>query len=241
MTSPLLSIVIPAYNEGARIAGTLDKVVRFLETQSYAWEVMVVDDGSTDGTAALVEERAKTDTRIRLERRPHAGKGWTVRHGMLAAKGKLRMLCDADLAMPIEFLPRFLSKIDEGYDAAIGSREAPGARRFGEPAGRHLIGRAFNWCVRMLAVRRFQDTQCGFKCFRAEAAETLFPLQRTKGFGFDVEVLYLAVRKKMRVAEVPIDWYHQPQSKVRPMVDSFVMLRDMVAVRMNGLLGRYGG
>jgi glycosyltransferase involved in cell wall biosynthesis len=241
LTSPSLSIVIPTYNEEPRIAGTLEKVVRFLEAQSYGWEVVVVDDGSTDGTAALVEERAKAEARIRLERRPHAGKGWTVRHGMLAAKGRLRMLCDADLAMPIEFLPRFLAKIDEGHDVAIGSREAHGARRFGEPAGRHLIGRAFNWCVRLLAVRQFQDTQCGFKCFRAGAAETLFPLQRTKGFGFDVEVLYLAVRKKMQVAEVPIDWHHQPRSKVRPMVDSFIMLRDMVAVRLNGLLGRYGG
>ncbi|MBM3944479.1 MAG: glycosyltransferase family 2 protein, partial [SAR202 cluster bacterium] len=226
VSAPHLSIVIPAYNEQARIGASLDKIARFLEGQPYGWEVVVVDDGSTDRTAAIVNERGAGNVRIRLESQPHAGKGWAVRHGMLAASGELRMLCDADLAMPIDFLPRFLEKMSEGFDVVIGSREVSGARRFDEPPARHWIGRAFNWCVRMLAVRRFQDTQCGFKCFTAGAARSLFTIQRTKGFGFDVEILFLALRQGLQVAEIPIDWYHQPHSKVRPMVDAFTMLRD---------------
>ncbi|MDA1188123.1 MAG: glycosyltransferase family 2 protein [Chloroflexi bacterium] len=239
MTTPYLSIVIPAYNEEPRIGATLDKVTRYLDAQAYDWEVVVVDDGSSDRTADIVSRHSVKDARVRLESQPHAGKGWAVRGGMLAATGERRMLCDADLAMPIEFLGHFLDKLSEGFDIAIGSRELPGSRRFDEPPARHWIGRAFNWSVRTFAVRRFQDTQCGFKCFTAQAAQALFSLQRTKGFGFDVEILFLAQKRGLHVTEIPIDWYHQPHSKVRPAVDAFIMLRDILFVRFTALFGGY--
>ena len=238
MATPFLSIVIPAFNESERIAYTLDKVVSYLSSQSYSWEVLVVDDGSSDDTAAVASEWAhasESEQRVHVETIPHGGKGWAVKRGMLAASGRYRFMCDADLAMPIEQLGAFLDRMEEGYDIVIGSRQMTGARRFDEPVGRHIMGRAFNWSVRLLAVSGFEDTQCGFKCFRGEVAEELFARQRTKGFGFDVEVLYLAAKNGLRVLEMPIDWYHQSSSKVRPFVDSFLMLRDTAFVRLRGM------
>ena len=213
--------------------------MRHLSAQSYRWEVLVVDDGSSDGTKALASEWAQAQPGVRLETIPHAGKGAAVRHGMLAATGELRFMCDADLAMPIDGLPAFLERMDAGYDVVIGSRQIAGARRFNEPAVRHVLGRIFNWVVRLLGVGGFQDTQCGFKCFRGEAAERLFGLQRTKGFGFDVEILYLARKTGLRVLEMPIEWHHHRASKVRAGLDSFLMLRDTLLVRWRALLGRY--
>ena len=240
MTNPFLSIIIPAFNEEARILTTLERVVDYLSGQSYSWEVLVVDDGSSDSTAALVNQWALIHQGVGLERLPHNGKGWAVKHGMLAATGEYRFLCDADLAMPIEKMEGFLREMREGYDIVIGSRQISGARRFNEPAIRHLMGRFFNWAVRLLAVGPFQDTQCGFKCFRGEIVAELFASQRTKGFGFDVEILYVALKRGMRVKEIPIDWYHQTASKVRTGVDSFLMLRDTLLVLWNDLRGRYG-
>ena len=230
--APFLSVVIPAFNEEKRIGATLEAVLAYLGEQAYASEVLVVDDGSVDATAALAERAAGPDKRVKIERLSHAGKGWAVKHGMLAARGDYRFMCDADLAMPIQQLGAFVRHMVEGYDIVIGSRQKAGARRFGEPLGRHVMGRVFNWCVRMLAVRGFEDTQCGFKCFRGSVAEELFRLQRTKGFAFDVEILYMAARKGLKVIEVPIDWHHQESSKVRPYVDSLMMLRDTMLVRL---------
>ena len=240
MAQPFLSIVIPAYNEETRIAQTLDTVVKYMEGQDYSWEVIVADDGSQDGTAGLVEAAAEANPGIRLVRLSHRGKGWAVRGGMLEARGQYRFLADADLSMPIEQLERFLPSGPADFDIAIGSREAPGARRFHEPFRRHLMGRAFNFMVRLLAVKGISDTQCGFKCFEAHAAETLFPLQRAQGFGFDVEILFLAQRLGMRIKEVPIDWYYHEGSKVKPLRDSFLMLKDLLSVRWNSTKGRYG-
>ncbi len=240
MAQPFLSIVIPAYNEEIRIAQTLDTVVGYVRGQGYSWEVVVADDGSQDRTAALVEAAVRENPEIRLVRLDHRGKGWAVKSGMLEAQGQYRFLADADLSMPIEHLERFLPPRLTGFDVAIGSREAPGARRFHEPTRRHLMGRAFNGMVRLLAVKGFTDTQCGFKCFEAQVAETLFPLQRAHGFGFDVEVLFLAQRLGMRIKEVPIDWYYHEGSKVKPLRDSFLMLNDLLSVRWNSFRGRYG-
>lgn len=238
MTKSFLSVVIPAFNEDKRIETTLESVVTYLSSQAYEWEVLVVDDGSSDGTASLTGEwirRSESEGRVRVETMPHGGKGWAVRHGMLAASGQYRFMCDADLAMPIHQLGAFVERMEEGYDVVIGSRQVDGARRFDESAGRHFRGRVFNWLVRLLAVGGFEDTQCGFKCFRGDVAEDLFSVQVTKGFGFDVEVLYLAVKKDLRVLEMPIDWHHQSSSTVRPVVDSFLMLRDAAAVRLRGV------
>ena len=233
--TPFLSVVIPAFNEEKRIGATLETVLGYLSEQSYSWEVLVADDGSVDGTAALAARAAGADKRVRVERLQHGGKGWALRHGMLAASGEHRFMCDADLAMPIQQLGAFVRHMSEGHDIVIGSRQVAGARRFDEPFGRHLMGRVFNWCVRMLAVPDFEDTQCGFKCFRGSVADELFRLQRTKGFAFDVEILYMASRKGMKVIEIPIDWHHQESSKVRPFVDSLMMLRDTMLVRLRGV------
>ena len=233
-----LSIVVPAYNEEARIDDSLRKLIAYLSSQDYTWEVLVADDGSTDATASLVEPHSDGE-RVRLLRLPHTGKGGAVKAGMLQAKGRYRMMCDADLAMPVEWISGFVEAMERGHDVVIGSRQIEGARRFGESASRHLMGRLFNWCVRLVAVSNFQDTQCGFKCFSAEAAEKLFTLQRSTGFGFDVEILFLASRAGMDVIETPIDWYHQPNSKVRPMIDAALMLKDALALRLNSGLGRY--
>ena len=240
MAQPFLSIVIPAYNEETRIAQTLRTVVDYVQKQGYWWEVVVADDGSQDGTAALVEAAAREHPEIRLVGLDHRGKGWAVKIGMLEARGQYRFLADPDLSMPIEHLEKFLPPRLTDFDIAIGSREAPGALRFHEPMVRHLMGRAFNGMVRLLAVRGFSDTQCGFKCFEAQVADTLFPLQRSQGFGFDVEVLFLAQRLGMRIKEVPIDWYYHEGSKVKPLRDTFLMLNDLLSVRWHSLKGRYG-
>ena len=239
MARPFLSIIIPAFNEEARIISTLEKVVDYLSHQSYSWEVLVVDNGSLDGTANLVRHWGPAHHGVRCESIAQGGKGWAIRHGMLAAAGKYRFMCDADLAMPIEGLEAFLNRMDEGYDIVIGSRQVAGAQRFNEPMWRHVMGRVFNRCVRLLAVGGFEDTQCGFKCFRGEAADLLFQLQRTKGFAFDVEILYLALKWELRVLEMPIGWYHQRESKVRAGVDTFLMLRDTMLVRWHDLRRRY--
>jgi len=239
-SNPLLSVVIPAFNESARIIGTLDELARYLDEQTYTTEILVVDDGSVDGTADMVREWATDRPDTFVIGIPHAGKGWAVRAGMLAARGSYRFMCDADLAMPVHWIGEFLERMEVGLDIVIGSREASGARRFDEPAYRHLMGRVFNRVVRLLAVRGFQDTQCGFKCFRAEVADHLFRLQRTRGMGFDVEILFLAVKRGFTIEEMPIDWYHQEISKVRPGADTIDMLKDTIVVRLRDLARKYG-
>jgi glycosyltransferase involved in cell wall biosynthesis len=236
---PFLSIIIPAYNEESRIVDTLGKVVDYLGSQTYTWELVVVDDGSTDNTASLVRPFAQDHSGVELVRVAHGGKGWAVNQGMLWTKGEYRFLCDADLSMPIEHLSRFLSPSNPPFDVAIGSREAPGARRIGEPHRRHFMGRAYNLLVRLLAVSGLADTQCGFKCFSAEAAQDLFRLQKLHGFAFDVEILFLARKRGYRIREVPIDWYYRSQSKVRPFKDSLTMSRDIIKVRWHYFRGKY--
>ena len=237
---PLLSVVIPAFNESARIVATLDALAQYLGGQEYKSEVLVVDDGSVDGTADLVLQWAADRSDTFVISIPHAGKGWAVRAGMLAARGSYRFMCDADLAMPVHWIGAFVERMEAGLDVVIGSREAVGARRFDEPAYRHMMGRVFNRVVRLMAVRGFQDTQCGFKCFRAEVAEQLFRLQRTKGMGFDVEILFLAVKRGINIEEMPIDWYHQDISKVRPGADTIDMLKDTIVIRLRDLARKYG-
>ncbi|MCS6802703.1 MAG: glycosyltransferase family 2 protein [Chloroflexota bacterium] len=235
-----LSVVIPAYNEEARIGVALEKVRAYLEHQPYSSEVIVVENGSTDRTAAIVETAAaQPGVPVRLLRLDRAGKGRAVRAGMLAAVGEYRFFADADLSMPIEQLARFLPPAIGAADLAIGSREAPGARRIGEPAYRHIMGRVYNLIIRLVAVNGFDDTQCGFKMFRGEAADWLFRHQLIDGWAFDIELLLLAKRRGYRIVEVPIDWYHGEQSKVRPVRDTVTMLGETLKIRLNVLRGRY--
>ncbi|HEX2172080.1 MAG TPA: dolichyl-phosphate beta-glucosyltransferase [Dehalococcoidia bacterium] len=237
--SLFLSIVIPAYNEEGRILPSLERIDAYLAGQDYPAEVLVSDDGSRDETTKVVEVFAADHPNVRLIRNPHRGKGAAVRAGMLAARGDYRFLCDADLSMPIEEVSRFLPPALTDADVALGSREAAGARRYDEPIHRHLMGRIFNTVVRLVAVGGFNDTQAGFKCFRAEAAEWLFSRQRIDGFGFDVEVVYLAVKRGYRVVEVPINWYHVPSSRVDPLRDSIRMFFEAFSVRLNDRRGLY--
>jgi dolichyl-phosphate beta-glucosyltransferase len=239
LAKPFLSVIVPAYNEERRIGPTLEKLVGFLSAQTYEWEVIVVENGSDDGTAQVVGSWAAEVGQVRLESLPIAGKGLAVRHGMLRVTGEYRFMCDADMSMPVEYLEDFLARMAEGNDGVIGSRQIEGARRFGEPAGRHLMGRVFNWVVRLVAVGGFQDTQCGFKMFRGDVAEDLFGKQRTTGWGFDVEILYIARKRGLRILEMPIDWYHEPSSKINPVGDSIQMVKDVVLARWRGIIGTY--
>ena len=229
--SPYLSVVIPAYNEEARISRTVREVLAYLAAQSYPWEVIVADDGSSDGTARLVVEASGDDPRVRVISLEHRGKGWAVRNGMLAARGEFRLLCDADLSVPIEQVERLLPGSVENVDVAVGSREAAGAARYGEPGRRHLMGRVFNTLVRRLAALGVADTQCGFKCFRSVAADRLFSLSTLDGFSFDVEVLFLARRSGMTIREIGVDWHYREHSKVRPFRDALSMGLDLLRIR----------
>jgi len=169
------------------------------------------------------------------------GKGAAVKVGMLTAHGAYRFICDADLAMPIEEVSKFLPPAfsHDRLTVGVGSREAPGAMRYHEPGYRHLMGRVFNTLVRIMAISGIQDTQCGFKCFSAAAAEAIFPLQRIDGWGFDVEVLYIAQHHGMALVEVPIHWYYQSDSRIRPVQDTINMVRELIKIRMNGWSGHY--
>lgn len=237
--SPLLSIIIPAYNEERRLSSTLPQVVAFAQAQEYQVEVLVVDNASTDRTSAVVQAVAARHPFVSLLHQPVRGKGAAVRKGMMAGQGQYLFICDADLAMPIEQVSRFLPPVLSEYDIAIASREAPGAVRYDEPWYRHLMGRAFNLLVRLLAVPGIQDTQCGFKCFRKEVVRDLFTAQVLDGWAFDVEVLYIARRRGYRIVEVPIDWYYGEGSRVSPLRDSWNMLREVLRIRRNGRTGLY--
>ena len=233
-----LSLVVPTFNEEARIVSSLKQIQTYLQKQPYRWEVLVVDDGSQDTTRELVREISSQDPRISLIPQTHRGKGHAVKVGMLAATGIYRFQCDADLSMPIEQISRFLPPAQKDYDIAVGSREATGARRIGEPSYRHLMGRVYNQFVRLLAVG-LKDTQCGFKCYAGPRAQSLFHLQRIDGFAFDAEILFLARQQNLRIVEVPIDWYYRPQSRVRPVQDTLQMSRDLISVRLYHVRGCY--
>jgi len=236
---PLLSIIIPANNEELRLPGSLGKIVAFLEEQDYEAEVIVVENASQDNTAGVVEGFMARYPVISMIQEEKPGKGLAVKRGMLAARGEYLFICDADLSMPIEEVAKFLPPQLEDYDVAIASREVEGARRYGEPAYRHLMGRVFNFLVRLLAVPGFQDTQCGFKCFRREVARDIFPYQTIEGWGFDVEVLFIAQKRGYRIVEVPINWYYRANSRVSPIKDTLTMLGELLKVRLNDWRGMY--
>jgi len=243
---PLLSIIIPAYNEAQRLLPTLQKIAEFLRLQRYTAEVIVVENGSTDETSTVVEQFAATEVhqddpfRVRLLHSAQ-GKGAAVKHGMLNANGDYRIMSDADLAVPIEEFNKFLPPVlpIRSNDVAIASREGPGAIRHGEPFHRHLMGRVFNFLVRALAVPGVQDTQCGFKCFTREAALFLFPLQRIDGWGFDVEILHIASMHGLRMVEVPVEWYYGQNSRIRPLENTISMVTELLRIRLNGRRGYY--
>ena len=237
--TPELSIVIPAFNEEARLPVTIPMLLEHLLSSGRSWEVLVVDDGSQDRTAEVVRDLAVAEPRLRVLEEPHRGKGGAVRAGMLAARGRYRFLCDADFSMPVLELDRFLPPYLHDWDVAIATREGPGAVRVGEPLHRHLMGRVFNSLIQALLLPGIEDSQCGFKCFTARAAEFLFPRQTVEGFAFDVEVLYLARQQGMRIVEVPITWHYMDASSVKPVRDTWNMGRAALGIRIGAMLGRY--
>ena len=236
---PELSVVIPAFNEAGRIGLTIEELLSRLGAYAASYEIRVVDDGSTDDTAGIVEAIARRDARVVLQREPHRGKGATVRAGLLGAKGALRFMCDADLSMPLSELPRFLAVVPSACDMAIGSREGPGARRVGEPENRHVLGRGFNALVRAAALPGLMDTQCGFKLFTARAVDMIFSRTTIAGWAFDVEVLVIARARGLRIREVPIEWHYRELSRVSAGRDSLRMMRDVLRIKLNALRGLY--
>ena len=241
MSKPFLSLVIPVYNEAGRLSQMIQKVDAFVHQQDYEIELLIVENGSTDGTLSIAQSFAQSRTYLRIFRETQRGKGLAVKRGMLAAKGEYRVMCDVDFSMPIEQVNRFIPPNLRDVEVAIGSREVPGARRFEEPAYRHLIGRIFNTMVRWLVLPGLHDTQCGFKCFRGDVAEVLFPQQTLEGMSFDTEVLFIAREKGLTIKEVPIDWYFDPDSRVRLIQDSLKMAFDLITIRRNAQKGLYDG
>lgn len=233
MPNPFLSIIIPAHNEERRLPQTLEQVVRFAASQSYETEVLVVENASCDRTFEVGKEYASRHPLVQVLHEDLPGKGRAVQKGMLAAKGNYRFFADADFSMPATEIARFVPPAVD-VPIAIASREAPGAVRYDEPFYRHITGRVFNTLIRLLVLPALNDTQCGFKMFRADVAHDLFSCQTLMGWSFDVELLYIASRRGYPILEIPIPWYFNPESKVNVLRDSWRMFIDLLTIRRNG-------
>lgn len=245
------SIVIPTYNEETRITKTLTQTLSFMNGFAPSFEIIVVDDGSKDKTVDVVETYAKDHPEIKLIKNVHTGKAGGIRVGMLKASGRLVLMIDADLATPLEELKRLATWInDNGFDIAIASREGIGASRQNEPFYRHLMGRAFNFLVKIVLNLEFEDTQCGFKLFKSEVARKVFSNLRVYGenlpeidkpfFGaFDVEVLFVAKQMGYKIKDVPVKWNYVPTTRLNALSNSFKMGRDVLRIKLLSLRGAY--
>jgi len=241
-----LSIIVPAYNEEHRLPKTLDGIVAYVRSRPYRAEIIVVDDGSTDATAALVRTYSQKHAEIRLvSNAMNRGKGFSVRHGMLEARGEIALFTDADLSTPIEEADKLLAALGGqgdgvGYDAAIGSRALDRTLiAVHQSVLREQAGIFFNRLVRWIMGIGFSDTQCGFKAFRRERCRIIFEQQRIERFGFDPEILFLAKRHGLRVAEVPVRWSHDAGTKVNVAADGLRMFLDLLVIRRNVVRGLY--
>lgn len=237
--TPLLSIIIPAYNERLRLSATVACVDDFLKGQPYASEILIVENASSDNTYELALDLQKKISTLQVLREPVKGKGQAVKRGMLTAHGVYRLICDADLAMPVTEFPKFIPPILKNCDLAIASREVSGAKRYNEPLYRHLVGRVFNYLVRKLVLPGLQDTQCGFKCFRGAIVHDVFKRQTMMGWAFDVELLAIARQLGYSIQEIPIQWYYGSHSRVRLLVDAPSMFNDLLRIRSNLRKGVY--
>ena len=235
------SFVIPAYNESVRIRPTLDELLRYVRSQDWDAEILVVNDGSRDDTAQIVREYGKSHPQILLVENPgNRGKGYSVRNGMLRARGDICLFTDADLSSPMSEAQKLFDAIGRGADIAIGSRwldvEMQTER---QPLYRQAFGRIYNLVLRILLGLHFADTQCGFKAFRRDAAQRIFPLQKIEGWGFDPELLFLARRAGLRVDEVPVLWAHSEGTRLHPFRDGMRMFGEVLRIRWNALTGAY--
>ena len=238
---PTYSFIIPAYNEGARLGSTLARVLTYISTRGWDAEVVVVNDGSRDQTADLVRASAQTHPELRLIENPgNRGKGYSVRNGMLNARGEVLVFSDADLSSPIEEANKLFAAIDAGSDIAIGSRWLqPEMQTHRQSLLRQFYGRIFNLALRVLLGLNFKDTQCGFKAFTRSASQAIFPFQRIERWGFDPELLYLARRAGLKVQEVPVAWAHVEGTRLSPLRDGFRMFGEVLKIRWNSLTGKY--
>jgi len=238
---PFISIVIPAYNESARIGKALGEVVRVVRERAWHAEVLVVNDGSTDRTAAIVQEFAQLHPEVRLLSNPeNRGKGFSVRHGVLNAVGEIVMFTDADLSAPMEEAERLFDALHQGADIAIGSRWLQRKRQtHKQPLYRQFFGRCFNAITRLIMGLPFADTQCGFKAFRRPVAQTIFQLQRIERWGFDPELLFIALKRGFKVQEVPVTWGHDERSRLSYLKDGVKMLEEIAYIRWEAFAGAY--
>jgi glycosyltransferase involved in cell wall biosynthesis len=238
---PTYSIVIPAFNEGARLSATLDKVLAYVHARGWDAEVIVVNDGSHDNTADIVRSFSANDPALRLLENPgNRGKGFSVRNGMLNSRGRIVLFSDADLSSPIEEAPKLFQALEAGADIAIGSRwlraETQTQR---QPLHRQIFGRIFNLLLRITLGLKFKDTQCGFKAFKQPAVEAIFPLQKIERWGFDPEILFLARKFGLKVKEVPVKWAHREGTRINPFRDGIRMFFEVLKIRWYSLAGKY--
>lgn len=243
MPEPRYSIVIPAFNEQARIGATISRIMECVQAHEWQAEVLVVNDGSRDRTGDIVRAAAEKYSNLRLIENPgNRGKGYSVRNGILQARGELVMFTDADLSAPIEEAELLFAAIANGADVAIGSRWLDRSRQtLRQPLYRRFFGRCFNWLTRLVMHLPVADTQCGFKAFRREAATAIFIRQRIERWGFDPEILYIALRLGMHVEEVAVTWGHDERSRISYLKDGLKMLEELVRVRFYSLAGYYDG
>jgi glycosyltransferase involved in cell wall biosynthesis len=241
MAHPELSIVVPAYNESSRIENALERILSCVQEREWTAEVLVVDDGSTDNTASIVQQWMKKHSNLHLIQNPgNRGKGYSVRNGLLQAAGEIVMFTDADLSAPMEEAERLLTAIRDGADVAIGSRWLDRARQtIHQPLYRQFFGRCFNWITRTVMGLPFKDTQCGFKAFKRSAAQVIFRLQTIERWGFDPEILFIARKLGYEIREVPVTWGHDERSRISYLKDGLKMLEEMARIRSNSLAGRY--
>lgn len=239
--STFLSVIIPAFNEENRISRTITRIHEHLFKQDYDAELVVVDDGSTDSTVQTVADLGERVPRLRVVKNGvNRGKGYSVRNGFMNSQGEFLLFSDADLSTPIEEVEKLLGCLQQGYDVAIASRALDDSEiPVRQPWYRELMGKIFNLCVSVLAVRGIRDTQCGFKLFKRECALQVFRRQRIEGFSFDVEALFLARKLGYTVKEVPVVWINDRRSKVSPLKDSVRMFVDLLKIRANDFMGRY--
>ena len=235
------SVILPAYNESARISATLDKILAHATERDWNVEVIVVNDGSSDDTAAIVSDYASKYGVLRLLENPgNRGKGYSVRNGMLRAKGDILLFSDADLSSPIEEADKLFSAIAKGADIAIGSRWVDRRLQIRrQPLYRRLFGRIFNLALRIILGLQYKDTQCGFKAFTRRSAQAIFPLQKIERWGFDPELLYLAKKFRFTVSEVPVAWSHREGTRIHPLRDGIRMFSELVKVRWYAMKGYY--
>lgn len=241
LAQPTYSIIIPAYNESRRIGSTLERVVEYLRQQKWSAEILVVDDGSKDVTPEIIRSFAAGNPEVRLIQNPgNRGKGFSVRNGMLNAQGKFLLFTDADLSSPIEEAQKLFTALEGGADVAIGSRWLDTSLQFQrQPLLRRIYSRAFNFFLKAVMGLNFRDTQCGFKAFTREAAEAIFPLQQVYRWAFDAELIFLARKRGLKVAEIPVRWGHDDRSKMHPLRDGFRMGVEVLKVRWWSWTGRY--